>query len=250
MRKRKEEEKRTATGRRTAFGQSVRFAAAGILLSLLLAAFLPSQARAKGLDGLRKLNESGPDAPVEQAPSQDAAETSADSAKPGQQEQGQDAAETSDRSAELERQKGYLREALDRLRTLGITPDVVLADVQELIHHTGAESEEDAGDSAQAGSTDSTAADTSGIADVSEESAGYGQTEPPAGDSPADGIRAAGSSLQQSITEAGENAKSAADQKIGEAAESVKKTAQEKAKEAVGAFFDNLFAKIRELLPF
>lgn len=255
MRERKEGKKRTAAGRQTASGRRIRFTTAGILLPLLLAAALPSAARAKGLDGLRKLNESGPDTTVQQGQSQNAAEPADDSANPGDQEQGQGAAGKDDKSAALEQQKAYLREALDRLRTLGITPDVVLADVREMVHHTSAESGKDTGASAETGDTGSEEAsgadtDTSGTAEMTAEGAGDGQTAFSADDSPTEGIRTAGSALQQTITEAGENAKSAADQKIGEAAESVKKTAQEKAKEAVGAFFDNLFARIKGLLPF
>lgn len=274
MRERKEGKKRTAAGRQTASGRRIRFTAAGILLPLLLAASLPTAARAKGLDGLRKLNESGPDAAAQQEQPQNAAETADDSANPVDQEQGQGAAGASDqpantgdqeqtqgaagkadKSAALEQQRAYLREALDRLRTLGITPDAVLADVQELISHTGEEPGEDTGAGAESGDTGSTEAaeadtDPSGTAEMTAEGAGDGQTASSADDSPAEGIRAAGSALQQSIAEAGESAKSAADQKIGEAAESVKKTAQEKAKEAVGAFFDNLFARIKGLLPF
>lgn len=255
MRERKEGKKRTAAGRQTASGRRIRFTAAGILLPLLLAASLPTAARAKGLDGLRKLNESGPDAAAQQEQPQNAAETADDSANPVDREQGQGAAGKADKSAALEQQKAYLREALDRLRTLGITPDAVLADVQELISHTGEEPGEDTGAGAESGDTGSTEAaeadtDPSGTAEMTAEGAGDGQTASSADDSPAEGIRAAGSALQQSIAEAGESAKSAADQKIGEAAESVKKTAQEKAKEAVGAFFDNLFARIKGLLPF
>lgn len=255
MRERKEGKKRTAAGRQTASGRRIRFTTAGILLPLLLAASLPAAARAKGLDGLRKLNESGPDAAAQQEQPQNAAETADDSANPVDREQGQGAAGKADKSAALEQQKAYLREALDRLRTLGITPDAVLADVQELISHTGEEPGEDTGAGAESGDTGSTEAaeadtDPSGTAEMTAEGAGDGQTASSADDSPAEGIRAAGSALQQSIAEAGESAKSAADQKIGEAAESVKKTAQEKAKEAVGAFFDNLFARIKGLLPF
>ncbi len=255
MRERKEGKKRTAAGRQTASGRRIRFTAAGILLPLLLAASLPAAARAKGLDGLRKLNESGPDAAAQQEQPQNAAETADDSANPVDREQGQGAAGKADKSAALEQQKAYLREALDRLRTLGITPDAVLADVQELISHTGEEPGEDTGAGAESGDTGSTEAaeadtDPSGTAEMTAEGAGDGQTASSADDSPAEDIRAAGSALQQSIAEAGESAKSAADQKIGEAAESVKKTAQEKAKEAVGAFFDNLFARIKGLLPF
>lgn len=255
MRERKEGKKRTAAGRQTASGRRIRFTTAGILLPLLLAASLPTAARAKGLDGLRKLNESGPDAAAQQEQPQNAAETADDSANTVDQEQGQGAAGKADKSAALEQQKAYLREALDRLRTLGITPDAVLADVQELISHTGEEPGEDTGAGAESGDTGSTEAaeadtDPSGTAEMTAESAGDGQTASSSDDSPAEDIRAAGSALQQSIAEAGESAKSAADQKIGEAAESVKKTAQEKAKEAVGAFFDNLFARIKGLLPF
>ncbi len=255
MRERKEGKKRTAAGRQTASGRRIRFTTAGILLPLLLAASLPTAARAKGLDGLRKLNESGPDAAAQQEQPQNAAETADDSANTVDQEQGQGAAGKADKSAALEQQKAYLREALDRLRTLGITPDAVLADVQELISHTGEEPGEDTGAGAESGDTGSTEAaeadtDPSGTAEMTAESAVDGQTTSSSDDSPAEDIRAAGSALQQSIAEAGESAKSAADQKIGEAAESVKKTAQEKAKEAVGAFFDNLFARIKGLLPF
>lgn len=242
---------------------AARSAALFLAAAVFLAPAMPLEA--KGLDGLRKLNESGESSGTADTSGGAAAESTGeeDASLSGQPGEGtglssdaqQSAGDSAAASGELEKQKAYLREAISRLRELGITPDIILADVRDLLSHSSADNADDgdtlenADNSADGGSTAENAdygtGDGTIVENVSEES-----TSDVTADEAGSGLQEAGQSLQSSLQEAGENAKSTVDQKVNEAAQSARSSAEETATNAVHSFFDSLSAKIQGIFTF